>query len=185
MGGALVCASPRPYLYRPMRAVLLMLLMLAAPSSAETAHRGQHAGAPTLLGKFGQWQAATRAEAGAATCFAFTPAEASPQHIPGRGDVVLSVTRRPHSPDVVAVSAGFVLAGHEDAPLQAGATHMLFYIAGRSAFAHDNAAAIASFGHESSVSIRLSGPRGVIANDRFSLQGFSTAYAELNKACPV
>ena len=98
---------------------------------------------------------------------------------------MLSVTRRPHSHDVVAVSAGFALAGHEDAPLQAGATHMLFYIAGRSAFAHDNAAAIAGFGDESSVSIRLAGPRGVVALDRFSLQGFSAAYAELNKACPA
>lgn len=173
-----------------MRAVLTLLLVwYALPSAAQTAksgpHHGPNAGAPTLLGKFGQWQAATHSEAGAATCFAFTRAEASPQHIPGRGDVVLSVTRRPHSHDVVAVSAGFLLAGHEDAPLQAGATHMLFYIAGRSAFAHDNAAAIASLAHESSVSIRLAGPRGVVANDRFSLQGFATAYAELNRACPA
>lgn len=172
-----------------MRAALTLLLVLAAlPSVAQTPKPGTHhthAGAPTLLGKFGQWQAATRSEAGAATCFAFTRAEASAQRIPGRGDVVLSVTRRPHSHDVVAISAGFALAGHEDAPLQTGSTHMLFYIAGRSAFAHDNAAAIASFGHEGSVSVRLTGPRGVVANDRFSLHGFSGAYAELSRACPA
>jgi len=87
--------------------------------------------------------------------------------------------------DVVALSAGFMLSGHEDAPLQAGSTKMLFYIAGRSAFAHDNAAAIATFGHESSVTAHLPGPRGISAVDHFSLQGFSGAYAALAKSCPA
>jgi hypothetical protein len=177
----------RPYL-SPMRAVLPALLTLLSilPASADPAKApARHAGAPRSLGKFGEWQAALRSEAGATTCFVFTRAEASPQHIPSRGEAVLSVTRRPRSHDVVAISAGFVLSGHEDAPLQAGGTRMLFYIAGRSAFAHDNAAAIASFGHESSVTARLPGPRGVTATDRFSLKGFSTAYAALNKTCPT
>lgn len=135
--------------------------------------------------KIGQWTVATHAEGDAKTCFVFTRAEASPQHILGRGDVVLSVTRRPGRHDVVALSAGFLLSGHEDAPLQAGATKMLFYIAGRSAFAHDNAAAIATFGHESSVTAHLNGPRGISATDHFSLQGFSGAYEALAKACPA
>ena len=171
-----------------MRAVLpaLMLLVAANPAGADPVHAPpRHDGAPKSLGKFGQWQLATHSEGDARTCFVFTRAEAGPQHIPGRGDVVLTVTRRPRSHDVVALSAGFVLAGHEDAPLQAGSTKMLFYIAGRSAFARDNAAAIASFGHESSISAKLPGPRGISANDRFSLKGFASAYAALNKACPA
>ncbi len=146
------------------------------------AHR---AGAPRSLGKFGEWQVATHSEGGATTCFLFTRAEASAQHLPGRNDVVLSVTRRPHSHDVVALAAGFALSGHEDAPLQAGATKMLFYIAGRSAFARDNEAALASFGRESSVTAKLAGPRGVTATDRFSLKGFATAYTSMMKACPA
>ncbi len=170
-----------------MRAVLPALFtLLAMPAAADPGRASpRHTGAATPIGKFGEWQAATHTEAGATTCFVFTRAEASPQHIPGRGDVVLSVTRRPRSHDVVAISAGFALSGHEDAPLQAGATRMLFYIAGRSAFAHDNAAAIASFGHEGSITARLPGPRGIIATDRFSLHGFATAYAVLRKACPA
>ncbi len=168
-----------------MRAVLLILLLLALPARAEPAHAPTHHDASRSLGKFGEWQAATHGDGDAVTCFLFTRAEASPQHIPGRSDVVLSVTRRPRSHDVVAISAGFVLSGHEDAPLQAGATRMLFYIAGRSAFARDNAAALASFGHEVSVMARLAGPRGVLATDRFSLKGFSSAYAAMVKACPA
>lgn len=169
-----------------MRAVLPVLLLLALPAWAEPAHApARHAGGPRSLGKFGEWQAAIHADGDAATCYLFTRAEASPQHIPGRSDVVLSVTRRPHSHDVVALSAGFVLSGHEDAPLQAGAAKMLFYIAGRSAFARDNAAAIASFGHELSITAKLAGPRGITATDRFSLKGFSGAYAAMAKACPA
>ena len=169
-----------------MRAVLPVFLLIAWPGWAEPAHApAHHAGGPRSLGKYGEWQAAIHGDGDAATCFLFTRAEASAQHIPGRSDVVLSVTRRPHSHDVVALSAGFALSGHEDAPLQAGGTKMLFYIAGRSAFARDNAAAIASFGHELSITAKLAGPRGITATDRFSLKGFSIAYAAMMKACPA
>ncbi len=169
-----------------MRAPLpaIFALALAMPACAEPAKaQPHHAGAPVFLGTYGQWTVATHTEADTKTCFVFTRAQASPQHIPGRGDVVLSVTRRPNRHDVAALSAGFLLSGHEDARLQAGTTRMDFYIAGRSAFAHDNAAAIATFGQEPSVSAKLNGPRGITVTDRFSLQGFSSAYAALAKAC--
>jgi hypothetical protein len=176
-----------------MRAALPALLLClsvtahADPSPGAGAPSRPHApGAPERphgIGKFGQWQAATHKEGDGTTCFAFTRAEAGSPHIPGRGDVVLSVTRRPRSHDVVAISAGFVLSGHEDAPLVAGNTHLLFYIANRSAFAHDNAAAIATFTHESSVMAKLPGPHGVVATDHFSLKGFSAALAAMQKAC--
>jgi hypothetical protein len=169
-----------------MRAALpaLLLLLIVLPAAADPARSPAHGGAPKSIGTFGQWQAATHKVGDSLTCFAFTRAEASPQHIAGRGDVVLSVTRRPASHDVAAVSAGFVLTGHEDAQAQAGGVKLLFYIAGRSAFARDNAAAIAAFGHEASVTARLPGPRGVVAVDHFSLKGFARAYAALDKACP-
>jgi len=159
-----------------MRCVLTALLLCLAPAAQATP--------PHSIGKFGQWQAATHKDGDALTCFAFTRAEAGPQHIPGRGDVVLSVTRRPRSHDVVAISAGFALSGHEDAALQAGDTHMLFYIAGRSAFARDNQAAIATFNHELSVAAHLPGPRGLVTLDHFSLRGFAAALAAMQKACP-
>jgi len=165
---------------------LFLSIAAAAPALADPVKTPpHHAGAPSYIGTFGQWIVATHAEGDAKTCYVFTRAEASTQKIAGRGDVVLSVTRRPKRHDVVAISAGFLLSGHEDAPLQAGATKMLFYIAGRSAFAHDNAAAIATFGHENSVTAKLAGPRGIGATDHFSLRGFTGAYAALAKACPT
>jgi hypothetical protein len=165
---------------RASRAATLLALCLTA-----LVHTGRaSAAAPHSIGKFGQWQAATHKDGDATTCFAFTWAEAAPQHVPGRGNVVLSVTRRPQSHDVVALSAGFLLSGHEDATLQAGTTRMLFYIAGRSAFARDNQAAIATFGHELSVTAHLHGPRGITTADHFSLKGFAAALAAMEKACP-
>jgi hypothetical protein len=172
-----------------MRAILLATISLAfCPSAfAEPAKAPvpRAAGMPHSLGRFGQWQAATRPEGDAVVCYAFTRAEASPQKITGRGDVVLTVTRRPRSHDVAAISAGFTLSGHEDAALQAGASKLLFYIAGRSAFARDNTAAIAAFGREGSVAVRLPGPRGIVAADRFSLKGFAPAYQALKASCPA
>ena len=164
-----------------MRVVFLLTALLSSASAAEPQHRA--VALPHSIGRFGEWQAATHPEGGETVCYAFTRAEASTQQIPGRGDVVLTVTRRRH--DVAAISAGFALSGHEDAALQAGATRLLFYIAGRSAFARDNAAAIAAFGHEQSVAARLPGPKGVIAQDRFSLKGFASAFQALQKICPA
>jgi invasion protein IalB len=169
-----------------MRVLVLFAVLASLPAVAEPARpAAHHPGAPRFVSASGQWLLATRAEGDATTCFVFTRAEASSQHLVGRGDVVLSVTRRPKRHDVVALSAGFMLSGHEDATLQAGGTKMLFYIAGRSAFARDNAAAIATFGHESSVTAKLAGPKGISATDHFSLKGFSGAYAAMEKACPA
>ena len=97
--------------------------------------------------------------------------------------MVLTVTRREGNRDSVALSAGFVLTGHEDAVLQAGANRLLFYIAGRSAFSRDGAAAVAAFGREVSVAARVHGPKGVEIVDHFGLKGFSAAYAAMLKAC--
>ncbi len=161
-----------------MRASLVLALCFALPAFGQSTP-----GAPRSIGKFGEWQAALRPEPDGITCFAFTRPEAGAQHGAGRGNAVLSVTRRPRSHDVVAVSAGFMLSGREDAQLRAGDTRMLFYIANRNAFARDNAAAIAIFAHESSVMAWLPGPHGVAATERFSLAGFSAALDAMRKAC--
>jgi hypothetical protein len=157
------------------------------PAAAQTTHRPAHArggGQPVSLGDFFDWHAASHKEGDTAVCYIFTRAEAPVARVPGRGDVVLSVTRRDGSRDSVALSAGFVLPGHEDAVLQAGTTRLLFYIAGRSAFSRDGAAAVAAFGHEYSVAAHVHGPKGADIVDHFGLKGFSAAYAAMLKACP-
>jgi hypothetical protein len=172
-----------------MRPATLLLAGLASalagqPALGQTARHAAHAlGQPVFIGRFADWQAASHQEGGAPVCYIFTRAEAPVAQVPGRGDVVLSVTRRQGDHDSVALSAGFTLTGHEDAVLQAGGTRLLFYIAGRSAFSRDNASAVKVFGHEFSVAAHLHGPKGADIVDHFGLKGFATAYAAMLRAC--
>ena len=167
-------------------AILLFLCSAVVPALAQPAHhavKAHAAGQPVSIGDFADWHAASHKEGDTPVCYIFTRAEAPVARVPGRGDVVLSVTRRAGDHDTVALSAGFVLTGHEDAVLQAGATRLLFYIAGRSAFSRDSAAAVTAFSHEVSVSAKVHGPKGADVADRFGLKGFSAAYAAMLKAC--
>ena len=45
-------------------------------------------------------------------CYAFTRAQSSAPAVPGRGDVVLTVTERTGGRDAVAISAGFAYAAN-------------------------------------------------------------------------
>src|SRR5689334_21868281 len=84
----------------------------APPSPAAPRHHPAPAkppartGAPTPIGKFGDWQAATVEQAGQLACYAFTRPIRSTPRLPGRGEVVLTVTERGANRDVVAITAG-------------------------------------------------------------------------------
>lgn len=182
-------ASPARRISAPMRLATLLFAGLGSalagqPACGQSLHHSAHAlGQPVFIGKFADWQAASHQEGGVAVCYIFTRAEAPVAQVPGRGDVVLSVTRREGDHDSVALSAGFMLTGHEDAVLQAGGTKLLFYIAGRSAFSRDNAAAVKAFGHEFSVAAHVHGPKGAEVIDHFGLKGFASAYAAMLRSC--
>ncbi len=144
------------------------------------------AGGPHSIGTFEDWQAATHEEAGQATCYAFTRASAA-SPVPGRGDVVLTVTERPGaSRDAVAVSAGYVMPAAATPTLQVEGTRLPFYTDGkRSAFARDGHAAVAALQHGGRAVFRAPTPRGAEVADNFSLRGFAQAYAAAVRACPA
>src|SRR3954452_11407014 len=62
---------------------------------------------PRQLGRFDDWVAATHKESGQTVCYAFTRARNSAPVLPGRTEVVLTVTQRPSGRDAVAISGGF------------------------------------------------------------------------------
>lgn len=175
-----------------MRFLLVLLLLAALPAIA--ASRATHpahparpapsATAPKSIGTWESWQAATHAEGGQLVCYAFTRAASSAPALPGRGDVVLTVTERPGSRDAVALSAGYPYPKDASAEVQVEATKLAFYTAGRSAFARDGKAAVASFQRGREVVARAPAPKGQVT-DTFSLRGFSPAYAAILKACPA
>jgi hypothetical protein len=178
-----------------MRSILpcLAIALLSQPAMAQSRSprhepaRAAHAvpAAPRAIGKFEDWTAATHLEAGQTVCYAFTRAVASSPPLPGRGDVVLTVTQRPGGArDAVAISAGFAYAANAEATLQIEGTTLPFYTAQRSAFARDGHAAVAAFERGRQAVAKSPGPRNATVTDTFNLRGFSPAFAAINKACP-
>ncbi len=180
-----------------MRSLTVLLLLplaasvLAAPALAQSKkpaiaskRPAAAAAGPHAIGYFDDWTAAVHREAGEKVCYAFTRAASSTPAIAGRGDVVLTVTERPASRDVVAISAGFAYSRNASVSVGIEQTSMDFYTAQRSAFARDGHAAAQAFQRGRLVIARSPGPRGQIVSDHFSLRGFSAAYAAIGRACP-
>jgi len=191
--------SERRRIYRAMRAPALLIpvlivalcLGLALRAAAQTHHatrpaaKAAHAG-PKELGKFEDWIAATHQESGATVCYAFTRAKTSVPAVPGREQVILTVTQRPTSRDAVAISAGFAFPQGASMTVAADQTGLDFYTAGRNAFARDGRGAVAALLKAGQATARAPGPRGGSqVADTFSLRGFGAAYAAIVKACPA
>ncbi len=176
-----------------MRFLLLFLLLAAtAPAAAQSKKppepaRGEAAsGAARKLGDFEDWIAAIHKESGQNVCYAFVRAKNSVPALPGRGEVVLTVTERPALRDTVAISAGFPYRKDATVSMQVDTAGIDFYTAQSSAFARDGRAAVAAFLKSQQALARSPGPRdGQVIVDTFSLRGFKGAYAEINKACPL
>lgn len=156
------------------------------PAAAKPTHAAHSAAAaPRAIGKFDDWTAATHQEGGQTVCYAFTRAVSSAPSVPGRGDVVLTVTQRPGGTrDAVAISAGFTFAANAQVQVQVEQTGLEFYTAQRSAFAPDGHAAVAALERGNKAIAKAPAPRNTVVTDTFSLRGFSPAYAAINKACP-
>jgi hypothetical protein len=169
-----------------------ILACLAVPAMAQTpkpaapapAHPAAAANAPKKLGAFEDWTAATHQEGGTTVCYAFTYPSHSVPTVPGRGEVVLTVTERPTGRDEVALSAGFAYAAGATVTVQVDQSGLDFYTAQRNAFARDGKAVITAFAKGSTAQARSPGPRDTPVVDTFNLRGFSLAYAAINKACP-
>ena len=161
---------------------LIAALLLAAPAIAQTRPPAAKPDGPKSIGNFQDWQAATHTEGGQPVCYALTRAKPAGA-VPGRGDVVLTVTQRPTLRDAVAISAGFAYAANAEVKVEAGTAKLDFYTAQRSAFARSGPAAVAAFTKAAQAQAISPGPRGPVA-DTFSLKGFTAAYAAITKACP-
>jgi hypothetical protein len=177
------------------RHALLIAVLLAGSTGTTKARPVEHAHdghgharpllAPTLIGRWGDWRAATHRAAGAVVCYAYTRTTSSSVKLPGRGDVVLTVTERPGSPrDAVALSAGFLYPPGSKVDVTAGTVRAAFYTAQRSAFARSGPEIVHAFGAVRTASARSPAPRGRAVTDVFSMNGFADAHAAILKACP-
>jgi hypothetical protein len=175
-----------------MRATLtgfaILLLFTTTGAQAQTRKPPPHA-APAATAKklatFEDWTAAIHQESGQTVCYAFTRAMSSVPALPGRGDVVLTVTERPIGRDAVAMSAGFTYAPGAEVLVQVEQAGLHFYTSQRNAFARDGGQAVAAMMKGRQALARSPGPRGAQVSDTFSLRGFDKAYQAIVKACPA
>jgi len=157
----------------------------APPKKAEAPARAAPASvAPKEIAKFEDWTAATHQESGQTVCYAFTRAQSSSPSVPGRGQVVLTVTERLTGRDAVAMEAGFTYAANANVTVQVDQTGLDFYTAQRNAFAREGKAAVAAFEKGARAIARSPGPKDAQVTDTFSLKGFAKAYEAIVKACP-
>ena len=193
-GADRISGAMRIHALLPAAALACLAAQAMGQAAAQTPKPPAHppaaaANPPKKLGTFDDWTAATHEEAGAKVCYAFTYASHSVPAVPGRGEVVLTVTERPTGRDDVALSAGFAYAAGAAVILQVDQTGLDFYTAepqpGRNAFARDGKAVVAALQKGREAQARSPGPRGVPVVDTFSLHGFTAAYAAINKACPA
>ena len=174
----------------PVLALLALILPAAVLAQPRPAHSVAHpapvrpTNVPKPIGKWDDWQAAIHQESGATVCYAFTRARASAPVLPGRGDVVLTVTQRPSGRDAVAISAGFAYPAGSEVQMQVDSAQLPFYTANRSAFARDGRTVVAAFERGRQAVAHSPAPRVQSVSDTFSLRGFTPAYAAINKACP-
>lgn len=181
-----------PAMRTPILLLLSLSVVLAVPAAAQTkkpaptAHpAAAAANAPKEIATFGDWTAATHREGDQTACYALTRAQISAPSLPGRGDVVLTVTERPAARDTVAIEAGFDYGKDAAVTVQVDQTGLDFFTRQRDAYARDGKAAVAAFQRGERAIARSPGPKGQQVTDTFSLKGFSAAYAAIVKACPT
>ncbi len=156
-------------------------LAVAAEAAAPAASNGPN---PAPLGVFADWTAATYVQGGQTVCYAFTRPTSSTPALPGRGQVLLSVTERSGARDEAALSAGFAYAKGAQVTVTVGRTSLALYTAGDAAFARDGAAAVRVFKIGYTAVAHSPNPHGGTVTDSFSLRGFTDAYNAIVKACP-
>jgi hypothetical protein len=178
-----------------MRALPILLLALLVPVAAQVSPAAAQpkpaakppaaaAPAPKPIGAFEEWQAATYDEGGQTVCYAFTKARTSSQKLPGRGEIILTVTQRVAMRDAVSISAGFEYPTNASVDVQSDKGKFEFYTAKRSAFARDGHAVIAALSASRQVTAKSPHPQKKEVIDTFGLKGFAKAYEAINKACP-
>ena len=164
----------------------LAAALFALPAFADTAPKPKPRPAgPLAIGTFDDWTAATDKEGGQTICYAFTRARASTPALPGRGDVVLTVTERPALRDAVAITAGYAFPPNAVGKLTVDASGFDFYTAQRSAFARDGHAVARAMQHGKQAVMKAPGPKDAEITDTFSLRGFGRAYDAVLRHCPA
>jgi invasion protein IalB len=170
----------------------LVLLALAAtmPVGALCAQEAADERAePSLEGAYNDWSLYGMQENGNPICYLSSGLERSSDDVPRKRPAVVLITNRPAEgrKGVVSVDPGYIYEDSSQVLMTIGRRQFHLYTKGGQAWAEDGddpqvIQAIRT-GSTLVVTGRMKG--GTATTDTFSLRGFGTALAALDRACPV
>jgi hypothetical protein len=146
-------------------------------------------GEPSLEGAYNDWSLYELQENGNPTCYLSSGLERSSDNVPRKRPAVVLITNRPSEErkGVVNVDPGYIYEDGSQVLMTIGRRQFHLYTKGDQAWAGDGddpliIQAIRT-GSTLVVTGRMKG--GPATTDTFSLRGFGTALAALDRACPV
>jgi len=167
-------------------AAFAMAIPVGAPHAQEAAdERAQ----PSLEGAFNDWSLYELQENGNPVCYLSSGLERSSDNVPRRRPAVVLITNRPAEgrKGVVSVDPGYIYEDGSQVLMSLGRRQFHLYTKGGQAWAEDgdDPQIIQAIRGGSTLVVTGRMKNGTATTDTFSLRGFGTALAALDRACPV
>jgi invasion protein IalB len=174
------------------RAMLFAALAIAATvpaASAADTDSVDSRGEPSLEGAYNDWSLYGMQEGGSLTCYLSSGLERSSDTVARRRPAVVLITNRPAEgrKGVVSVDPGYIYEDGSSVLMTIGRRQFHLFAHGGQAWAEDadDQQIIAAIRGGSTLVVTGRMKSGPTTTDTFSLRGFGTALAALDRACPV
>lgn len=159
------------------------------PSAASAEETTDARGEPSLEGAYNDWSLYALQENGNLTCYLSSGLERSSDNVARKRQAVVLITNRPSEgrKGVVSVDPGYIYEDGSQVLMSIGRKQFHLYTKGGQAWAEDadDPLIIQAIRTGSTLVVTGRMKGGPATTDTFSLRGFGTALAALDRACPV
>jgi len=181
-----VPASKITILIRTLLLGMLAAMPLCAVSAEEAADARSE---PSLEGAYNDWSLYGLQENGNPTCYLSSGLERSSDTVTRKRPAVVLITNRPSEGrrGVVSVDPGYIYEDGSSVLMSIGRRQFHLYTKGGQAWAEDADDPLITQAIRGGSTLVVTGRMkgGPATTDTFSLRGFATALAALDRACPV
>jgi len=144
---------------------------------------------PSLEGAFNDWSLYGLQENGNPVCYLSSGLERSSDNVPRKRPAVVLITNRPAEgrKGVVSVDPGYIYEDGSQVLMTIGRRQFHLYTKGSQAWAEDGDDPQITQAIRTGSTLVVTGrmKSGTTTTDTFSLRGFGTALAALDRACPI
>jgi invasion protein IalB len=183
---AMPVTVPRALLFGAMSIALAAATVSVTSAAAEDV---DSRGEPSLEGAYNDWSLYGLQENGSLTCYLSSGLERSSDNVARRRPAVVLITNRPAEgrKGVVSVDPGYIYEDGSSVLMTIGRRQFHLYARGGQAWAEDgdDQQIIAAIRGGSTLVVTGRMKDGLATTDTFSLRGFGTALAALDRTCPV